>query len=95
LGIKLLGIKTAKELASVIASVGLAQNLAAMKALVTKGIQAGHMKLHARNMAVMAGAKGELIRAIATRIANENNVTLLRAKELVTIMSKGSANQQQ
>lgn len=95
LGLKLVGVKTAKELASVIASVGLAQNLAAMKALVTQGIQAGHMRLHARNMAVMAGAKGELIKAVATRIANENNVTLLRAKELVTLMSKGSTNQQQ
>jgi hypothetical protein len=46
-------------------------------------------------MAVMAGAKGEQIKAVATRIANENNVTLLRAKELVTLMSKGSNNQQQ
>ncbi len=87
LGVKLLGVKTAKELASVIASVGLAQNLAAMKALVTQGILAGHMRLHARNIAVMAGAKGDLIRAVATRIANENNVSLLRAKELVSILS--------
>jgi hydroxymethylglutaryl-CoA reductase len=92
LGIKLLGVKNAKELASVIASVGLAQNLAAMKALVTQGIQAGHMRLHARNIAVMAGAKGELVKAVATRIANENNVNLLRAKEIVAMMSKGSNN---
>jgi hydroxymethylglutaryl-CoA reductase len=92
LGIKLLGVKNARELASVIASVGLAQNLAAMRALVTQGIQAGHMRLHARNIAVMAGAKGELVKAVATRIANENNVNLLRAKEIVAMMSKGSNN---
>jgi hydroxymethylglutaryl-CoA reductase len=63
-----------------------------MRALVTQGIQAGHMRLHARNIAVMAGAKGELVKAVATRIANENNVNLLRAKEIVAMMSKGSNN---
>jgi hydroxymethylglutaryl-CoA reductase len=92
LGLKLLGVKNAKELASVIASVGLAQNLAAMKALVTQGIQAGHMRLHARNVAVMAGAKGELVKAVAARIANENNVNLPRAKEILAMMSEGSNN---
>ena len=56
--IKILGVKTAGELGDIIASVGLAQNLAAIKALATEGIQRGHMSLHAKNIAVTAGAKG-------------------------------------
>ena len=59
--LKILGVKTARELGEVMAAVGMAQNLAALRAMVTDGIQLGHMKLHARNIAVMAGAKGELI----------------------------------
>jgi hydroxymethylglutaryl-CoA reductase len=90
LGIKILGAKTSKELATVLVSVGLAQNLAAMKALVSEGIQAGHMRLHARNIAVMAGAKGNLIKLVAERIADEKNVNTLRAKEIIALMTKGS-----
>lgn len=88
LGIKILGVKKAKELAAVLAAVGLAQNLAAMKALVSEGIQAGHMKLHARNIAVLAGAKGNLIKLVAERIADEKNVNLHRAKEIIALMTE-------
>jgi hydroxymethylglutaryl-CoA reductase len=90
LGIKILGVKTAKELAAVLAAVGLAQNLAAMKALVSEGIQAGHMKLHARNIAVLAGAKGNLIKLVAERIADEKNVNINRAKEIIALMTEKS-----
>jgi len=88
LGIKILGVKTAHELAAVLAAVGLAQNLAAMKALVSEGIQAGHMKLHARNIAVLAGAKGNLIKLVAERIADEKNVNIRRAKEIIASMTE-------
>ncbi len=63
--LKILGVKTARELAEVMASVGLVQNLAALRALATEGIQRGHMALHARNIAAMAGAKGEEIDIVA------------------------------
>ncbi len=90
LGIKILGVKTAKELAGILAAVGLAQNLAAMKALVSEGIQAGHMRLHARNVAVMAGAKGNLIKLVAERIADEKNVNIHRAKQIIALMTEQS-----
>jgi hydroxymethylglutaryl-CoA reductase len=64
----LLGVKTAQELAGIIACAGLAQNLGALRALSTKGIQAGHMKLHAKNMAVSAGAVGDEIEQLAARL---------------------------
>ena len=80
---KILGVKTAKELAMVLASVGLAQNFAALFALSTVGIQKGHMELHAQNIAVMAGAKGEQIDEIARRMIEEGKIRLDRAKELL------------
>ena len=80
---KILGIKSAKELAEVIASVGLAQNFAALFALSTVGIQKGHMELHAQNLAVMVGAKGDQIDEIAKRMIEEKNVKIDRAKELM------------
>ncbi len=60
--LKLMGVTSAAELAEIIVSVGLAQNLAALRALATEGIQRGHMSLHARQVAVAAGAQGELDR---------------------------------
>lgn len=92
LGIKILGVKTAKELAAVLAAVGLAQNLAAMKALVSEGIQAGHMRLHARNIATLAGARGNLIKLVAQRIADEKNVDIHRAKEIIALMNEKNLN---
>jgi len=80
---KILGIKTAKELAEIIASVGLAQNFAAVFALSTVGIQKGHMSLHAKNIAVMAGAKGDLIDKVADQIVKENKIKIDRAKEIL------------
>ncbi len=80
---KILGVKTARELAEVMAAVGLAQNLAALRVLVSEGIQRGHMKLHARNIASTAGAEGTLIDEIAVKMVEEGNIKLDRAKELL------------
>jgi hydroxymethylglutaryl-CoA reductase len=80
---KILGVQSARELGEVMAAVGLAQNLAAMRALATTGIQAGHMKLHARNIAVTAGAKGELIDKVAAQMVKERKIRADRAEEIL------------
>lgn len=72
----ILGVETAQELAGIILCAGLAQNLGALRALSTKGIQAGHMKLHAKNMAVSAGAIGDEVEVLAARLqAHEGHRT--------------------
>ncbi|RMF91716.1 MAG: hydroxymethylglutaryl-CoA reductase, degradative [Methanobacteriota archaeon] len=81
--VRILGVKTASELGEVLAAVGLAQNFAALRALASEGIQKGHMKLHARNIAVMAGAPPELVDRVAERLAEEGRVRMDRAKEIV------------
>ncbi len=85
--LKVLGVRSARELGEVMAAVGLAQNLAALRALVTEGIQKGHMSLHARNIAVMAGAQGELIDSVAEKMVQERRIRLDRAREIVTELS--------
>ncbi len=80
---KILGVKSAKELSEVMASVGLAQNLAALRALSTEGIQRGHMSLHAKNIAMMAGASGKDIDEIADVMVKEKNINVDRAKKLL------------
>ena len=79
---KILGVSSAKELAGILTAVGLAQNFSALRALATEGIQKGHMKLHARNLAAAAGAKAEQIDEIVKKMINEKNISLIRAKEL-------------
>ncbi|MHA1588381.1 MAG: hydroxymethylglutaryl-CoA reductase, degradative [Candidatus Thorarchaeota archaeon] len=86
--VKILGVKTALELAHVIASVGLAQNFAALRALSSEGIQKGHMSLHARNVAATAGAKGKLVDVVAERLVKEKNVKVERAKEILEELKK-------
>jgi hydroxymethylglutaryl-CoA reductase len=81
--VKILGVKTANEFGEVLAAVGLAQNLGALRALAHEGIQRGHMSLHARNIAVAAGATGELIDRVAARMVEERKVRMDRAKELM------------
>jgi hydroxymethylglutaryl-CoA reductase len=81
--VKILGVKTASELGEVMAAVGLAQNLAALRALAHEGIQRGHMSLHARNVAITAGATGQLIDIVVERMVKENKVRMYRAQELV------------
>jgi hydroxymethylglutaryl-CoA reductase len=80
---KILGIKTAQELSEIVASLGLAQNFAAVFALSTVGIQKGHMSLHAKNIAVMAGAKEKQIDKVAEQMIKEENIKLDRAKEIL------------
>ena len=80
---KILGVTSAKELAGVITAAGLAQNFSALRALATEGIQKGHMKLHARNLAAAVGAKAEQIDEIVQKMIHENNISLNRAKELL------------
>jgi hydroxymethylglutaryl-CoA reductase len=81
--IKILGVKTANELGEVMAAVGLAQNLGALRALAHEGIQRGHMSLHARNVAITAGASGPLIEMVVERMVSERKVRMDRAKELL------------
>jgi len=83
LALKILGIKSAQELAQIAAAVGLAQNLGALRALVTEGIQPGHMALHARQIAIAAGATGEQIERVAAQLVAEGNVRLARAEEIL------------
>ena len=78
--LKLLGVKTARELAEMTAAVGLAQNMAALRALSTEGIQRGHMTLHARNIAISAGASGEEIDRVAKAIVAAGDVSVARAE---------------
>ena len=80
--LKLMGVETANELAEVIVSVGLAQNLAALRVLATEGIQRGHMGLHARQVAISAGAEGMMIEKVARRMVREKLVRVDRAEEL-------------
>lgn len=81
--LKLLGVKTAAELAAVITAVGLAQNLAALRALVSEGIQKGHMRLHARQVAMAAGALGEEIEPVVHRMLESGLVRVDRAEEIL------------
>ena len=82
--VKILGVKTAAELAQIYAAVGLAQNLAAIKALATEGIQRGHMKLHARTVAASVGAEGEVLERIVKQMISDGNVNVEYAKELMS-----------
>ncbi len=86
--IKILGVKKAVELADVMGAVGLAQNFAALRALATEGIQRGHMKLHSRNIAIAAGATGELVDVVAQRMVEEHKVRMDRAKEILAELQK-------
>ncbi len=84
--VKLLGVKTASELAQVVAAVGLAQNFAALRALATEGIQRGHMSLHARNIAVMAGAEVDEVDDVVKRLLAEKVIRVDRAQEILQEM---------
>lgn len=89
IALKILGVSTAKELSEVMAAVGLAQNLAALRALVAEGIQRGHMRLHARNLAMMAGATGDLVDKVAEKMIKDGRIRYDYAKELVERALRG------
>lgn len=81
--LKILGVQTARELAEIVVSVGLAQNLAALRALATEGIQKGHMSLHARQVAMAAGATGDAIERVAQTMVAEGVIRVDRAVALL------------
>ncbi|MGH8495477.1 MAG: hydroxymethylglutaryl-CoA reductase, degradative, partial [Gammaproteobacteria bacterium] len=81
--LRLLGVKSARELAEVMGAVGLAQNLAALRALATDGIQKGHMTLHARSVALAAGATPEMFENVVERLIECGEVKIWRANEIV------------
>lgn len=83
---RILNLQSAAELAQVMACVGLAQNLAAIKAMATVGIQQGHMRMHARQVAMAAGAPDDQVEAIAEQLINEENIRVERAKEILNVV---------
>jgi hydroxymethylglutaryl-CoA reductase len=87
--VKVLGVKSARELGEVLASVGLAQNFAALRALATEGIQRGHMELHARNLAVSAGAKPDEVDRVVERLVKDHQVRFDRAKAIIEELRRG------
>lgn len=87
--LNILGVESAQELAEVTVAVGLAQNMAALRALATEGIQKGHMALHARNIAIVAGAVGAEIEKVAGALAADHDVRADRARELLEAMRMG------
>ncbi len=89
IALKILGVKTSGDLAAVVVSVGLAQNLAALRALATEGIQRGHMSLHARQVAIAAGASGEEILTIAEAMIRQGAVRADRAEMLLAELRTG------
>ncbi|HYB77756.1 MAG TPA: 3-hydroxy-3-methylglutaryl-CoA reductase, partial [Thermoplasmata archaeon] len=86
--VKVLGVKSARELGEVLASVGLAQNFAALRALATEGIQRGHMELHARNLAVSAGARPDEVDRVVERLVKDHQVRFDRAKAVIEELRK-------
>ena len=86
--VKILGVKSADDLSRIVVSVGLCQNFAALRALASEGIQRGHMSLHAKNVAVQAGAKCDLIEIIAARMAAERRISVDRAVELMAELNE-------
>jgi hydroxymethylglutaryl-CoA reductase len=89
IAVKILGVKSANELGEIAATVGLAQNFAALRALATEGIQKGHMRLHARNIAISAGATPEEADAVVNVLVKEKQVRMDRAKEVLEKMRDG------
>jgi hydroxymethylglutaryl-CoA reductase len=85
---RILGCQNAKELESIIVSVGLGQNFSALKALVTEGIQKGHMGLQAKALAISAGAKGKDINLVADRLKQRKNMDFANAKEILKQIQK-------
>jgi hydroxymethylglutaryl-CoA reductase len=86
--IKILDVKTAEELAGIIAAAGLAQNFAALRVLASEGVQKGHMKLHARNLAVMAGAKDEQVGQVLHIAEQQDSFTYDKIRQIVLALQE-------
>jgi hydroxymethylglutaryl-CoA reductase len=92
LSLRMLGAKDAQHLATIAASVGLASNLAAVRALATDGIQRGHMGLHARSVALAAGAAAHQVERIAAMIVEARDITLEGARKALSVLSAESGD---
>ena len=90
IALKLLGVETARELAEIAAAVGLVQNLGALRSLVAEGIQKGHMILHARNVAISAGAVGESVSHVANQMVREGRIRFDRAAHILKHLLRGA-----
>ncbi len=88
--VKVLGVKSARELGEVLAAVGLAQNFSALRALATEGIQRGHMELHARNLAASAGARPDEVDRVVERLLKDRQIRFDRAKEVLEEIRRGA-----
>ena len=91
LSLDVMGVTEAADLAAVVASVGLASNLAAVRALATDGIQRGHMALHARSVALAAGAAGDEVERVATLIVEARDITVDAARRALLVLRADSA----
>ncbi|HGY56346.1 MAG TPA: hydroxymethylglutaryl-CoA reductase, degradative [Caldithrix abyssi] len=80
---RLMGIKSAAELAEILGAVGLAQNISALRALATEGIQQGHMSLHARSVAIAAGAGPEIFETVVEKLVDSNEIKVWKAKRII------------
>ena len=89
--LQIAGTMDAQELAAVAAAVGLAQNLGALRALATEGIQAGHMRMHARCVAATAGSRGVEIELVTARLVEEREFSVPRAEEILRDLRAGAA----
>jgi hydroxymethylglutaryl-CoA reductase len=87
LSLRLLAVTDAQELAGIVAAVGLASNLAAVRALATDGIQRGHMGLHARSVALAAGATGPRVERVAAMIVEARDITLEGARKALNVLA--------
>ncbi|MFB0543591.1 MAG: hydroxymethylglutaryl-CoA reductase, degradative [Candidatus Bathyarchaeia archaeon] len=90
--LKMLGVESARELAEVMGAVGLAQNLAALRALATEGIQSGHMRLHARNLVIMAGAEGGLVDRAVEELVGSGEIRFDKAVAIVRRLKEGQGS---
>ncbi|MBN2424990.1 MAG: hydroxymethylglutaryl-CoA reductase, degradative [Calditrichaceae bacterium] len=86
---RILGIKSARELAELIAAVGLAQNMSAIRALATEGIQRGHMSLHARSVTLAAGAEPEIFESVVEKLIDSKEIKIWKAKEIIAQIKSG------
>jgi len=89
LALKILNVQSAEELSQVAAALGLAQNVAALRALAAEGIQEGHMKLHSRNIAKIAGVPDKLIEKVANLLVKEKKIRVDYAKEILERIKEG------
>ncbi len=89
---RILGVSSARELAEVMGAVGLAQNFSALRALVTDGIQQGHMTLHARTVAAAAGAGADIFDTVIERLLDDGEIKVWKAKEIIAALAAESSN---